>query len=285
MREKSIYFLVWLVLALSSCDTIERSRQDGAAVEINGRYLHWSTLDSLTIGLSGEDSLRVAQQYVSQWAKDILVYDQAKARADKEIEDLVEDYRRALYVHAYEEYLVEQYMPKTIIDSVVVQMYTQSDLFLLEESIVKGVLLVYPKDAPQANRLKQCMNRIEAGSISTDDMDFIEKYAYQHASGYELFIDRWLTTTSLLKQLPVESAELEQALKKNNQIELTDSTQVYLLQVTEKFLKGEKMPLDYAQPTIRKILLSKRQVDFLQKERERLYEQAIQKKQIIFYNK
>ena len=57
----------------------------------------------------------------------------------------------------------------------------------------------------------------------------------------------------------------------------------YLLQVTDKKLRGEQMPIDYARPRIEKIVLSTRQVEFLQKERERLYNEAIQKGTIKFY--
>jgi len=46
---------------------------------------------------------------------------------------------------------------------------------------------------------------------------------------------------------------------------------------------GEQMPFEYARPEIEKIVLSEREVEFLQKERERLYNEAIQKKKIIFY--
>ena len=44
----------------------------GVAVALNGQYLYQSTLDSLSFGLSSEDSARVVEQYVKQWAKDIL---------------------------------------------------------------------------------------------------------------------------------------------------------------------------------------------------------------------
>ena len=84
---------------LGGCAAYEKKNQSGAAVDVNGHYLYQSTLDSLTLGLPSEDSMRVVQQYVSQWAKDMLMYDAAKARTNSAIEVLVEDYRRTLYVH------------------------------------------------------------------------------------------------------------------------------------------------------------------------------------------
>ena len=74
---------------LCGCQALEKKQQSGAAVEVHGHYLYRATLDSLTLGLSSEDSLRVTQQYISQWAKDILLYDNAKAQANSEIERMV----------------------------------------------------------------------------------------------------------------------------------------------------------------------------------------------------
>ena len=261
---------------LGGCAAYEKKNQSGAAVEVNGHYLYSSTLDSLTVGLSAEDSTRVVQQYVSQWAKDILMYDKAKSHTNNEIERLAEDYRRTLYVHAYEEYLVERRMPKEVADSTVAQIYAQMpDRFKLDESIARGILVVVSKDAQKMDKLR--------GWLAKKDLDNIEKYAYQNASGYELFLDKWLTMTDLLWQIPVERAELESRLKSRDQIEVTDSLKTYLLQVTDKHLRGEQMPLDYARPQIEKIVLNARQVEFLQKERERLYNEALQGKKVNFF--
>jgi len=83
--------------------------------------------------------------------------------------------------------------------------------------------------------------------------------------------------------MPAERADLESALKNKNQIEVTDSLKTYILQVTEKHLRGEQMPVEYARPEIEKIVLNARQVEFLNKERERLYNEAIQEKKILFF--
>ena len=276
MKKLGIIGCIAAGLLLGSCTAVEKQQKVGAAVEVNGQYLYRSTLDSLTVGLSSEDSLRMVQQYISQWTKDVLEYDKAKARTKSDLEKLVEEYRRALYVQAYEQQLIERHMPKAVPDSVVMQVYEQMpNRFLLDESIVKGILVVVPKDARDIAKLR--------GWMAKKKLDEIEKYAYQNASGYELFADKWLTTTDLLAHIPAERAEMENMLKAKNQIEVTDSLKTYVLQVTEKHLRGEQMPMEYARPEIEKIVLYERQVDFLNKEREKLYNEAIQDQKIKFY--
>lgn len=270
------FLLCMSMVLFTDCTALTKKRQAGAVVEVNGHYLYRSTLDALTVGLSSEDSLRVAQQYISQWAKDVLLYDKAKSHTTPQMEELVEDYRRTLYVHAYEEYLVDRRMSKTISDSMMMQIYAQMpDRFLLNESIVKGLMVVVPNDAPAVAKLRKWLEK--------ESLDNIEKYAYQNANGYELFTDRWLTTTDIMVHMPIDRAELETRLKSSNQIEAEDSLKTYFLRVKEKRLRGEPMPLDYARPEIEKIILSARQVEFLQKERERLYNEAIQSGRVKFY--
>lgn len=293
MRRSSIIFTLAGCFLLCGCQALERKNQVGAVAEVHGQYVYRSTLDSLTLGLSSEDSLRVAQQYISQWTKDILMYEGAMSNVhNADIERLVADYRRTLYVHAYEEYLVDKRMPKDINDSTIAHYYNLlSDRFKLNESILKGLLIVVPVDAPKIKELRKWLNQVPSAlpsdeseeGASNELMDNIEKYVYQNASSYELFTDKWLTTSDIMAQMPIERADLENLLKTKNQIELSDSLKTYILQITEKHKRGEAMPIDYARPEIEKIVLTTRQVEFLQAERERIYEQAVAEQKVIFY--
>jgi len=281
MEKGKVIILFLAGLLLYGCRAYEKQQQAGAAVEVDGVYLYRSTLDSLTLGMSPEDSLRTVQQYVSQWAKDELMY--KKALPDlplnggrNEIERMVEEYRRALYVQSYERYLVERRMPKSVPDSVISQVYERMpERFMLDESIVKGMLVVVPNEARETAKLR--------GWMAKGMMDEIEKYAYKSASGYELFTDRWTTTSDLIAQMPMERGGMESALRSKNQIEVADSVRTYILQVTEKRIAGERMPMDYARGAIEKIVLNARELEFLNKERERLYNEAIQSGKVKFF--
>jgi len=280
MKKIWIINLVLAGFLLNACTALEKKQQAGAAVEVQGHYLYLSTLDSLTLGLSSEDSMRVAQQYINQWAKDVVLYEEVRSKkanlGSADIERMVEDYRRALYTQAYEDYLVARRMPKAVPDSTAMQIYAQMpERFRLNESIMRGILVVLPADAPKIEKLRKWLD--------AQAMDEIEKYAYQNASGYELFTDRWMTTTDMLLHIPVERTELENRLKTKNQIEVADSAKTYILQITDKHMRGEQMPMDYARPEIEKIVLGERKVEFLQKERERLYNEAIQSGKVVFY--
>ena len=83
--------------------------------------------------------------------------------------------------------------------------------------------------------------------------------------------------------MPFQTDDLDKQLKHKQQIELQDSTNTYLLQITAMHQSGQKMPLDYARPEIKKIILSQRQVEFLHNEQEALYNKAIKEGQLKRY--
>jgi len=269
-------------LLLGGCTIINEKRHRGMAVELDGHWLSYATLDSLTANLSAVDSAVVAERYVRQWANDILFTKAAQDGTDKQIEEMVADYRRSLYVHKYESELVARRMPKTVDDTVLVRLYElNADRFLLKESILKGLLLVVPNGTP--NIEKKLYKWLE--DLSAENLEHIEKYAYQYGTVYELFTDRWQSAQQLQLYLPTEAGELNNLLKQQKRIVLSDSLSTYILQVTDKRLAGERMPFDFARPEIEKNILSRRQVDFLRAERENLYDEAVKKKQIHFYEK
>lgn len=269
IRRYIVFFL--LLSLLSSCGLLYRKQQQEVVAEVDGLYLTETDLSSITQGLSLEDSVYVATEFIRQWAMDVLEYAHATERSSEDIEKLVEDYRRSLYVHRYEENLIQKRMPKSIDDAVVDSFYeAHRDKLTLRESIVRGLLLVVPNDAPRLETIKKDL----AGWKLGEQMD-IENYAYQYARGYEYFADDWKTESQLLLSMPFEQNDLHQQLRQRSQICLSDSTTTYILQVVDKHLQGEAMPIDYARADIEKVILSRRQVEFLKEERQKMLDKAL----------
>lgn len=277
-------FVVLLIVVpiMVGCTLFERQRKSGIVVECNGHSLTQVEIAALTNSLRSEDSARVAEAYIRQWAEDLLEYDAAKKVESKEIERMVEDYRRSLYVHEYEENLIAQRMPKHVEDSLVRAFYaTHSSRFVLDETIVKGMLLVVPLGAPNMDELKRQM----AKPFDDENLELIEKYAYNYATGYELFLEEWKNSRQILLRMPLSDANLQRQLNQKRQIVMEDSVNTYLLQVTDVHMKGTEMPLDYARTKIEQILLNERRVEFLEQERDKLYHKALQQNKLIRYEK
>jgi len=268
--KKVVYIAI--VMMLAGCTWVQPKHQDGVAVELDGRSLSFAELDDITrSATSPADSAQMAETYIYQWATDILEYDEARDRANEDIERLVEDYRRSLYIHDYEQKLIARHQPKQWPDSVVENIYAQQQNHLrLRESIVKGVLLVVPQGAPKINYLKNWL-----GHLTDANIEKIEKYAFQYASGYEYFPNQWRSINQIIMHLPLQTNTLEERLTRGGQIVMEDSMSVYILQVTDKRMSGEIMPLDYAREDIQQILLNDWQVGFMKNERRSMYDKAV----------
>lgn len=280
MKKTTIILLVLTLLV--GCDRLDIKRLQGVVAECNGESLLVTEIEALTLGLSAEDSAQVAEQYVHQWAINLLMKDVIRGNQNKEIERLVAEYRRSLYQHEWEQHLVARRMSQHVEDSVVLAYYeANKHHFVLRETILRGVLLVVPNGAPSLDQLKRYIVEPQ----DEEHIEWVEKYAYQYASGYELFLDEWKTANQILLRMPFEEDNLQKQLKQQRQITMQDSLNNYILQVVDVYVKGEQMPIDYARKEIEKIILSQRQVDFIESERENLYNNAIQSGKLKRYEK
>lgn len=256
---------------LSSCSKMLHHRDDNIVATIGEQNLYHSELDAITVNAqSAEDSAAIAEAFIRQWAEDILFYEKARKSANAELEKLVEDYRRSLYLHEYEQQYVSTKMPQTLNEDSVRMFYDANPKqFVLKENILKGVFLIIPNEAPDRRKLENWLQKPMA------NIEQIEKYAYQYAIGYQLFTDNWCTDNQILIRMPFERNELNGQLVKGNLIQISDSTNTYMLQITDKHLAGDIMPYSYAEPEIRRIMLARRQVDFIHQYKNSLYDKAL----------
>ena len=279
--RKGIVVILCVVL-FCGCAKFEQKRLSGVAVEYNGATVTYADLDALTYGLSSEDSARVADSYIQQWATSLIVYDRSKEIKSREIDDMVENYRRSLCQHEWERKQVAQKMPMLIEDSLVLEFYEQNKQhFILDRAILRGLLLIMPVGAPNLEKLK---DMVEVPH-EEENIEWVEKYAYQYAVGYELFLDDWKTVEQIAVYMPYSQDELSKQIKQKKQILAQDSLNVYLLQVTDFCGKGEYKPLEYVQDEIKELILSQRQVEFIRLLREDLYEKAVQQGKLKRYEK
>lgn len=263
---------------LSSCSLFQRRPSSDVLVSLEGHYLYRSDIALATSGLTGQDSLDAADAYIRRWAENVLLYSEANAAANQHLEEMVESYRRSLYVHEFEQRYVGQHMPRVVADSMVEQFYdANQQRLVLRETILRGVLLVMPNGAPDRKAIRHWMEK------PAEHLEEIEKYAYANCSGYELFLDSWQTANQVLLRMPFAENDLRQQLRQRSLIEMSDSVSTYLLFVSDKYFVGEAMPLSYARPEIEKIILSDRQQEYLQRQRDALYRDAVLFGKIRFY--
>ena len=136
LSRKSLYAGLFALLSISllvSCkwnkSVTEYVYGKTPIVEIGTDVLYEEDIKQvLPLGLSDADSTLFAQQFIKNWAQDVLFYQNAIRNIPdtKDIDRLVENYRRSLIEHEYQRRLIEQKFSSEISDEDIEQFYNDN---------------------------------------------------------------------------------------------------------------------------------------------------------------
>jgi len=227
-------------------------------------------------GISSSDSLLMAESIIKKWVKDELVYEVAlnnMGEEKAEIDKLVEDYRRSLVRYRYQGRLLREKLTSNIRESDKLSFYEENQKkFMLDKSLIKGLFLKIPADAPGVSDVKSWYRQ-----TNVESLEKIEKYSVQNATLYDYFYDRWVEFDAIMENIPMHVADANAFLKANKFVEVADSSYFYLLNISEFLPAGSVAPYDYANAQIIDMLINQQKVDFLRKFEDDLYNDAIRK--------
>jgi uncharacterized protein (UPF0276 family) len=77
--------------------------------------------------------------------------------------------------------------------------------------------------------------------------------------------------------MPIHVSNPNEYLRAHNQVELSDSSFCYFLNVTDYIMSGNMAPLEYVEPKIVEKIVNKKKVDYLVDFENDLYKNAINK--------
>lgn len=277
------FYILCGLIGLSSCTKNATPQQKGTLVKVNEHTLtKEDVLSVLPKNISSADSLLWAESYIKQWVKDNLVYDVAlqnlgdKNRA--EIDRLVDSYRRSLVRYRYQEQLVHERLSANITDEEKRNFYDENqDQFELDHSLIKGLFLKIPIDAPNLDEVKKWYRSTSEASIEK-----IEKYSVQNAVVYDYFYDKWVSFDEVFVNIPIQVTNENEFLRTHSFVEIADSSYCYLLNIEEYVAKGKIAPFEYASTQISDMLVNQRKVQFLKNFEEELYNDAIRGGNVVF---
>ena len=270
-----------LVSLLVCASFIEKHDHRGktAFVEVDGNFLYKEDLQSvLPVGLSKDDSLLFAEHYIRNWAEDILLYEKAQSNIpdNGEINRLVENYRKALITHTYQQELIDQKLSNEIPDQEITDYYEKNkELFKLERPLIKGLFIKVPLTAPQLANVRKWYK-----SDAQESVEHLEKYSLQNAVKYEYFYDKWVPLADILDMIPLKEEKPEEYISKNRHVEQKDTAFYYFLKVRHYRAVGEQKPYELAIPEVKDLLINIKQVDFMRQVKDDLYKRAVDRKKI-----
>lgn len=276
--------LVFLLITLLACGACkERYDHKGKTplVEVDGNFLYKEDLMSaLPVGLSKDDSILFAEHYIRNWAEEILLYEKAADNIPEnvDVDKLVENYRKALIMHTYQQELINQKLANEIPEQELTDYYEKNkELFKLESPMIKGLFIKVPLTAPQLNNVRRWYR-----SDKQDAIESLEKYSLQNAVKYEYFYDKWVSVTDVLDMIPLNVDAPETFVGKHRQMELKDTAFYYFLNVRDYLGAGEEKPYEYARSEVKDLLVNQQRVNFMEQVKNDLYQQAVNSNKIIY---
>ena len=276
--------LVLLLITLLGCGACKEQHDHKGKtplVEVDGNFLYKEDLMSvLPVGLSKDDSILFTEHYIRSWAEEILLYEKAANNIpdNVDVDKLVENYRKALIMHTYQQELISQKLANDISEHEIAEYYGKNkELFKLEGPLIKGLFIKVPLTAPQLNNVRRWYK-----SEKQDAIESLEKYSLQNAVKYEYFYDKWVSVTDVLDMIPLKVEAPEEYVNKHRQVELKDTAYYYFLNVSDYRGVGEEKPYEFARSEVKDLLVNQKRVSFMEQVKNDLYQQAVSKNKIIY---
>lgn len=275
--------LLGIAGALSGCGQEHDHQGKTPLVEVAGEYLYKEDLQAvLPFPISKDDSVLFAEHYIKNWVEDVLFFEKAEGNIpdNAKIAKLVENYRRALIMHTYQEELINQKLANDIGEEEIGAYYEENKaLFHTEHPFVKGLFIKVPLHAPDLASVRKWYKR-----NSRDAIENLEKYSLRNAVSYDYFYDRWLPLSDIAAKIPLKALDTdEDYLDKNRNVEVKDTAFCYFLHVEEFLGKDQQRPLDFAREEIKEILINLKRVEFINEAKEELYQRASDRNKINYY--
>ena len=272
-----------LLMTLGACSQKHDHKGKTPLVEVGGKFLYQEDLQTaLPLNLVADDSILFAESYIRNWIEDALLFEKAEdnVRDSEKVKSLVESYRKALVMHAYQEELIKQQLSEEITAKEITDFYDQNkSLFELEKPMAKGLFIKVPLQSPGLADVRRWYKK-----NTQDAIEKLEKYSLRNAVTYDYFYDNWRPVDEIEALVPTKSwIGKDDYLDQNRNIELKDTAFVYFLHIEEFEGKGKQKPLDFASEEIKEILINLKRVEFINKVKEDLYRQASDKNKINYY--
>ena len=257
-----------LLVAVAACSGPE---QEQPVAQVGERFLYPSDVSqALPDNIGVQDSILLADDYISKWVKQQLVIQKANenlSESQKDVTRELEEYRNSLIIYRYKNELLKQRMDTSVTSEEIAAYYNEhKQTFLLDHPIVKAVFVKIPSDLADPRQLKQMVE-----DTSEEGQNELLDYCMQYAKNFEIALDHWIDIQVLSRNLPLSLDDAEAFLARNKTKEMNDSNYYYLVSIQDYMLANDLAPLEFVENNIKNLILNQRKVDFLKELENNIY--------------
>lgn len=277
---KRLLIYLFGLIVVPSCSLIDFFTDKDVVAEVGKEELTLSDLEKIIPkNLSKEDSVVLANQYITSWAKRMLLYSKAQeelSNEDKNVDQQLQEYKMQLLIFRYQDKYLMERLDTTVSDEEGQEYYNRhKDLFVSQDGAARGRYLVINRDSRNLPAIIRA-----AKGRNEEDVQAFEELASAFAVRYEDFSDAWITLPDLSREMGCGFVELKERISASDMVEINDSLYTKLFVAIEKVLPGKVAPYDYSRRKVREIFLGRRKQELIKTLEEEIYTEALNNKDL-----
>ena len=277
MRQK---LFILITILLSSCNELTSTKNDKLVSRVGENYLYESEIPDFSFY---EDSLIRKKVFIDSWARENILFDLSLVNLDQKsiinLDELIERYKRDLYINSYKDILVNSMVDSIISDSEIDEYYDKNlNKFKLNEDLIKFRFVKIPLDNININKIRNGLIR-----FSSFDKNLIDSLSFQLAS-YSLNDSLWITKRDFFNQVDFINYENEKKyVKKGQLISKRDSMYVNLLFIDDILQANSVAPRSYLTDRIKSTIYNNRKILLIKELNKEIINDAIKSKKYELY--
>lgn len=281
---KKFFFIPASFLLLVSCHFFQPEAKPEAIARVNDMYLYKDDIkDLVPRGTSKEDSAVIVRNYIDGWASQKLLIDAAEINLSEdkqaELDKLVREYKMDLFSKAYIEEIVKRTVDTVISTAELSQYYAENkENFKTNGTLVRLRFIHLKQDNPKFEIIKS-----KFFDFKKSDQKFWDTYVLQSLN-YALNDTIWVDMNQVYSKLPFINPEnRDNFIVPGKTISYPDSSDVYLVKITNVLERNQTSPFEYVKPTLKEVLLNKRKLELIKKFEKEITDDAIKNKKYEIY--
>ncbi len=274
--------IIILMFLLSSCKFFQQEKAEIIA-EVGDKTLLKTELEKeIPADATADDSLFIADNYIRQWITKQLIVRKAEtylSEEEKNVQQLVEDYKNSLLIHLYQQNFVQQNLDTVVTPGQIQAYYKQfPNNFKTNKKLVKAI---FAKIKKPFNVKKDILKWLK--SDKEEDNNALKKFCLQEADKYDVFKGEWVEVNLILKKLPLKINGHKNFLMKNKYVVAEDKYFYYFIKIEDLKFPASITSLDNVTENAKKIIVNKRKLKLINKLEKEIYNEAKNKREFKIY--
>ena len=256
--------IIIAALLVCSCTFYESFTKGEKVAQIGRAALYKTDLEKIIPkGIASQDSAALVRQYIDSWAMKQLMLQKAEEqlpKEDKDVAQLLEDYRIQLLVFRYENKFIEERLDTIVPVKEREEYYnTHKGSFEGTNGVFKGRLVKMQNSSPNLQIMRKLAQKREI-----EGLEELEQLAYNSAYKYSNYNDNWVDLGIVAKDAGTNLGELQQLMAKHKGfVDIKDTVYTTILQVLDYVSPGEVTPFEFNSEKIKEIIISRRKQELL----------------------